>query len=98
MIRSLCLAAMALAYATPLTAQVVGGVELIELTIGAAHEAMLARTLTARQLVVAYLKRIDAYDKRGPSFNALIMVNSRALDRADELDAALLLSGIAISE
>ncbi len=75
--------------ATPLQAQSVGGVELIELTIAEAHEAMLAGTLTARALVEAYLDRIRAYDKRGPAFNAIIAVNPRALQRADELDAAL---------
>jgi Asp-tRNA(Asn)/Glu-tRNA(Gln) amidotransferase A subunit family amidase len=65
----------------------------MELTIAEAHEAMLARTLTARQLVEAYLARIDAYDKRGPSINALIMINPRALARADSLDSALRRTG-----
>jgi Asp-tRNA(Asn)/Glu-tRNA(Gln) amidotransferase A subunit family amidase len=65
----------------------------MELTIAEAHEAMLARTLTARQLVEAYLARIDAYDKRGPTINALIMINPRALARADSLDTALRRTG-----
>ena len=75
------------------TAQTVGGVELIELTIAEAHEAMLAGTLSARQLAEAYLDRIDAYDKRGPAFNAIIMTNPRALARADSLDDALRATG-----
>lgn len=77
----------------PTAAQNIGGVELIELTIAEAHGAMLAGTLTARQLVDAYLARIEAYDKRGPSFNAIIMVNPNAQARADELDAELARTG-----
>jgi len=87
----------ALASTTPtLEAQKVGGVELIELTIAEAHQAMLAGTLTARDLVEAYLDRISAYDKRGPAFNAIIMVNPRVLERADELDEALRRTGALI--
>jgi Asp-tRNA(Asn)/Glu-tRNA(Gln) amidotransferase A subunit family amidase len=78
---------------SPLDAQKVGGVELLELTIADAHEAMLASTLTARQLVEAYQARIRAYDKRGPAFNAIILVNPNALARADELDAELRRTG-----
>lgn len=87
------LAALLLSSPAVASAQTVGGVELMELTIAQAHKAMLARTLTARQLVEAYLARIEAYDKQGPSFNSLILVNPRALDRADELDAYLARTG-----
>ena len=83
----------ALLVVAPARAQEMGGVELMELTIAEAHEAMLAGTLTSRQLVEAYLERIRAYDKRGPSFNSIIMVNPRALARADSLDRALRSSG-----
>lgn len=65
----------------------------MELTIAQAHEAMLARTLTARELVEAYLARIEAYDKHGPTINALIMINPRALQRADSLDQELRRTG-----
>ncbi|MDZ7778724.1 MAG: amidase [Gemmatimonadota bacterium] len=68
-------------------AQRVGGVELRELTIERAHSAMRAGTLTTRDLVVAYLRRIDAYDRNGPSLNAILRLNPRALERADSLDA-----------
>ncbi len=85
--------AIALLLPLPTAAQTIGGVELIELTIAEAHEAMLAGTLTARQLVDAYLARIEAYDKRGPSFNAIIMTNPNAQARADELDAELARTG-----
>lgn len=74
-------------------AQTVGGVELMELTIAEAHEAMLAGTLTSRQLVEAYLERIHAYDRNGPTINAIIMVNPRALQRADSLDQVLRRTG-----
>jgi len=90
--RLLPLAAILLA-PLPANAQHVGGVELMELTIAQAQKAMLARTLTARQLVQAYLARIEAYDKQGPTLNSLILLNPRALDRADELDAYLARTG-----
>ncbi len=54
---------------------------------------MLAGRLTARQLVEAYLARIQAYDKRGPAINAIIMINPGALERADQLDAELKRTG-----
>src|SRR5580765_3730202 len=57
-----------------------------ETTISRIHEAMRARQLTCRALVDAYLKRIDAYDKRGPSLNAIVMVNPNATREADDLD------------
>jgi len=78
---------------TPTAAQEIGGVELMELTIADAHAAMLARTLTARQLTEAYLARIHAYDRNGPTINSIIMVNPRALARADSLDAELRRTG-----
>lgn len=74
-------------------AQRVGGVELIELSIAQAHEAMLSGTLTSRQLVEAYHERIEAFDKKGPAFNAIILVNPQALARADALDDALRRTG-----
>ncbi len=66
---------------------------LEEATIAEIHAAMTAGRLTARELVERYLARIEACDKRGPSLNAIVTVNPRALERADELDAALRDSG-----
>ncbi len=37
--------------------------------------------------VEAYLARIEAYDKRGPALNAILVINPRARARADSLDA-----------
>ena len=42
--------------------------------------------MTSVQLVQHYLDRISAYDERGPRINALINLNSRALERAADLD------------
>lgn len=58
-----------------------------EATIGEIRTAMRGGRLTARQLVDAYLERIDAYDKLGPRINALITVSSDARHVADSLDA-----------
>ncbi len=62
------------------------GFDVVETTIAAVHEGFAARRLTCRQLVQAYLDRIDAYDKRGPGLNAIVVVNPRALLIADSLD------------
>jgi len=43
--------------------------------------------LTSEKLVEAYLKRIDAYDKKGPAINAVITLNPKALELAKTLDA-----------
>ena len=65
-----------------------------ETTIAAIHQAMADGRLTARQLVERYLARIEACDQLGPSLNAIITLNPRALERADELDAAFRQSGL----
>src|SRR5262245_6930072 len=66
---------------------------VVEATIDDIHNVYKSRRLTARQLVQMYLDRIEAYDKRGPSLNAIITVNSSALAEADRLDAAFKTSG-----
>lgn len=55
-------------------------------TISHIHAAFRAGELSCRQLVERYLARISAYD-RPDGLNALVIVNPRALERADELDA-----------
>lgn len=92
-IRSLGPLLVALSAPLSAHAQTVGGVELMELTIAEAHEAMLGGALTSRALVEAYLDRIDAYDRNGPTINALIRTNPRALARADSLDRELRQTG-----
>ncbi len=64
-----------------------------ETTIAQIHSAMTEGRLTARQLVEQYLARIEAYDKQGPSLNAIVVINPRALERADQLDSAFARGG-----
>src|SRR5260221_4902269 len=64
-----------------------------ETTIAQIHDAMKAGRLTCRALVDAYLRRIDAYDKNGPSLNAIVMINPDARTQADELDRRFAQSG-----
>ncbi len=65
-----------------------------ETTIAQFHGAMKAGGLTCRALVDAYLRRIDAYDKNGPSLNAIVVVNPDARALADELDRRFAQSGL----
>src|SRR3989338_7807593 len=66
---------------------------VLEATIDDIHSAYKSGQLTSRQLVQIYLDRIGAYDKKGPAINAIITVNSQALEEADRLDAAFKASG-----
>ncbi len=67
--------------------------DVTETTIARVHEAMRTGRLTCRGLVERYLRRIEAYDKRGPAINSLVTVNPAALAVADSLDAAARTSG-----
>src|SRR5437763_2758943 len=60
-----------------------------ETTIAQIHTAFRTKQVTCRGLVAAYLARIDAYDKQGPSINAVVLLNPDALKTADELDARM---------
>ncbi|MFQ5546276.1 MAG: amidase family protein, partial [Acidiferrobacterales bacterium] len=42
-----------------------------------------------------YLDRIEAHDKKGPAINAIITLNSKALEEADQLDAIFEATGLA---
>ena len=64
-----------------------------EATISDVHKAFKAKQLTAKKLVEMYLKRIEAYDQKGPKLNAVILVNPKALDQAAALDAKFKKSG-----
>jgi Asp-tRNA(Asn)/Glu-tRNA(Gln) amidotransferase A subunit family amidase len=66
---------------------------LLEATIDDIHSAYKSGQLSVRQLVQMYLERIEAYDKKGPAINAIISVNSHALEEADQLDAKFKASG-----
>lgn len=58
-----------------------------EATIADVHAAFRNGAISCRELVIAYLARIAAYDKKGPAINALVVVNPDALATADSLDA-----------
>jgi Asp-tRNA(Asn)/Glu-tRNA(Gln) amidotransferase A subunit family amidase len=66
---------------------------VIETTIEQVHAAYKSGELTCRQLVQTYLDRIQAYDKSGPSINAIITINPQVLQEADRLDESLKRSG-----
>lgn len=69
--------------------------QIEEATIRELHDEMRAGRLTCRELVQHYLNRIDAYDKKGPAINSLVVVNEKALERAAELDAQAARGGFA---
>ena len=65
-----------------------------EITIPEIHGALKAGRLTCRGLVDAYLRRIDAYDKKGPAINAIVVVNPGARDEAEALDRRFASGGL----
>jgi amidase len=42
--------------------------------------------ITSKAPVEAYLKRIEAFDQRGPRQNSLILINRNALREAEAMD------------
>ena len=66
---------------------------LEETTIAQIHAAFKAGSLTCRQLVEAYLRRIEAFDKNGPALNAIVLINPEALTRPTIWIAAFKASG-----
>ncbi|MEX0824023.1 MAG: amidase family protein, partial [Woeseia sp.] len=71
-----------------------GDFRVEEATIADAHRAIETGQVTARQLVQQSLRRIEAFDKTGPALNAIITINPRALERAEELDARFAEEGL----
>lgn len=63
------------------------GFEVMERSIAELASSLDAGEVTSRELVEAYLDRIEAYDQRGPVLNAIVYVNPNAADIADKLDA-----------
>jgi Asp-tRNA(Asn)/Glu-tRNA(Gln) amidotransferase A subunit family amidase len=58
---------------------------VVETTIAEIHRAIRSGRLTCRELVETYLKRIETFDQP-TKLNAIVVINSNALKRADELD------------
>jgi amidase len=61
--------------------------DVFEKTIVDLLAAQRIGTVTSHDLVEKYLARIRAYDQEGPRLNAMIVLNPRALEEADALDA-----------
>jgi len=72
----------------------ISGFRVQETSIATIHNAFRSGSLTCRSLVTQYLARIDAYDKKGPAINALILVHPDALKTADSLDARFKKEGL----
>jgi amidase len=71
-------------------AQVSAGTRTIDFdaaTVAELNAAFNAGTLTSETLVQLCLARIKAYDRQGPSLNAVLALNPKALDLARALDA-----------
>lgn len=97
--RVLALAAITLLNAIPAGAQQrsrtpSAAFHVEETTIAQIHAAMQSGSLTCTGLVQQYLRRIDAYDKKGPAVNAIVLVNPDALATAAELDRRFARDGI----
>lgn len=60
--------------------------DVMERTVPELQDAMAGGGVTSRQLVDAYLARIEAYDRRGPRIGAMVTLNPRAREVADALD------------
>jgi len=61
--------------------------DLTSATIADLDKALNSGAITSEKLVELYLARIAAYDKQGPTINAVITLNPKALDEARALDA-----------
>lgn len=61
--------------------------DLILQTLPEISDALEAGNVTAEELVTAYLARIDAIDRSGPTLQSVLAVNPNALAEADESDA-----------
>lgn len=61
--------------------------DLILQTLPEISDALEAGNITAEELVTAYLARIDAIDRSGPTLQSVLAVNPDALAEADESDA-----------
>ena len=64
-----------------------------EATIAGIEAELKAGRLTCHALVDQYLRRIEAYDKKGPALNAIVQINPDGLEEADELDRRFKASG-----
>ena len=61
-------------------------IDLNELTIAKVHQAYSNGDYTCKDLVQAYLTRINAIDKNGPALGSILALSITALQEADALD------------
>lgn len=61
--------------------------DVVEATIAELRDALASGRTTSRELVAAYLARIDAYDVAGPTLNAVVVRNPDAEAEAAAADA-----------
>jgi amidase len=59
-----------------------GSFDVVEASIAELRAALETGRATSVDLVTAYLRRIDAYDRGGPALNAVVVLNPAALDEA----------------
>ncbi|MBA2356786.1 MAG: amidase [Acidobacteria bacterium] len=64
-----------------------GDDRIVERSVADLQQAMRDGGVTSRQLTQAYLRRIDAVDRQGPTLNSVIEVNPEALEIAEAMDA-----------
>ena len=70
------------------------GFRIEEASIAQIHEAIRTGTTTCRWIVNESLRRIEAYDKRGPALNAIVQLNPEALAVADSMDRRFRENGV----
>ena len=63
-------------------------IPVVEATIADIQEAILSGRTTCRDVVQAYLDRIETYDE-ATGLNAITVVNPNALSTADAIDRAI---------
>jgi amidase len=64
-----------------------------EITIAQLHAGLREKRFTARDVVAAYLERIQKLDQAGPALNSIIEVSGTVLGEADQLDAQFARTG-----
>jgi len=69
-------------------------INILELTVEKFHNALKNGEITTELLVKKYLERIEAYDKKGPKLNSIIMINPNVIQEAKELDKQFAKKGL----
>ena len=57
-----------------------------ELTIEKFHNDLKAGKTTCKEVMEAYIDRINTYDKKNDNINAIILINPNAVKEAEECD------------